>query len=622
MPRDPLRRRRVCRKGRNRTVQDERWVGRFMTSLARRLVLYFVLLAVVPLCAGFLGLTAVIERSEQRRIDEGLQSSLRAVLATYDEELLEAQRSAERLADTRVFQNALLHRQRAILAGFIAESPHLRLESGSLRIGKAPAYAAERRVQIVGTRGTLGELIAAIPLSSSYLRRLTTLAGVPANEQLVLARGNSVLASASRPGAGAELDENGVGSVRLAGKRYRIAISHSVTVRESVEIAVVTPESRVGQAAFALEERLLLLLLGLLLLTGAVAFFEGRGVVRSVRELAAAARAIARGQLGQRVPVRGRDELASLAGAFNEMTEQLEARMRDLERERRRLREATVRFGEGLGASHDASQLLRVIVESAVDATGAAGGIVTGPHGERFVAGEPEKGKDHSEWSLRAGREQLGTLILTGDEFDEEDLETVALLCGHAAVALDNARLHRIVQRQALVDGLTGLANRRRTESALDEEIVRASRLGGELALVLIDIDHFKEVNDLHGHAAGDAVLKELALVLLHTLREIDTAGRWGGEEFALVLPGTDTAGGVRLSERIRQTLARRRIPIEDGAPISITASFGVASFRFFGSRERLLAAADEALYRAKKAGRNRVESADEESLEPDTTDE
>jgi diguanylate cyclase (GGDEF)-like protein len=395
--------------------------------------------------------------------------------------------------------------------------------------------------------------------------------------------------------------------VRLSGKNYRIAVSHPITARGSVGVAIVTPQARALNAAFRIEERLLLLLFGLLVLMGTIAFFEGRGIVRSVGELAAAARAIARGHLDRRVPVRGRDEFASLATAFNEMTEQLDARLQELELERRRLREAT--------------QLLRVVVESAVEATQASGGIVIGPHGERFVAGEPEKGTEQSEWSLKAGREDLGTLILTGDQFGTEELEMVALLCGHAAVALDNARLHRIVERQALVDGLTGLANRRRTESALDEEIVRASRLGGELTLALLDIDHFKEVNDKHGHGSGDAVLKELALVLTQSLREIDTAGRWGGDELALVLPGTDTAGGAQLCERIRQTLAGRPVPIENGAAISVTASFGVASFVHEGSRERLLAAADEALYRAKRGGRNRVESAGGEPPESDASD-
>lgn len=582
-----------------------------MTSLARRLVVYFVFLAVVPLFAGFLGFTAVIERSEQNRVDEGLQASLRATLASYENELVTAQKSAERLARSAVFQRAILQRDRSLLAAYVADLPGLRVESGSLRIGKAYPYAGERRVQFVGSKKPAGELIASVPLDPTNLRRFETLAGVSPGETLLLAQGTRVFKPSSGAGARAKLDENEIGRVRFGGKDYRVLISHPVSARGSVGFALVTPQARVTSAVFRLELRVLLVLLGFLVLMGTIAFFEGKVIVRSVGELARAARAIARGHLRERVPVRGHDEFASLAAAFNEMAEQLEARLQELEQERGRLREATLRFSEGLGVSHDAVQLLRVVVESAVEATRATGGVITGPHGERFIAGEPEKGTEHSEWSLRAGREHLGTLVLSGDHFGEEELEMVALLCGHAAVALDNARLHRIVERQALVDGLTGLANRRRSESALDEEIVRASRLGGDLTLAILDIDHFKEVNDRYGHAAGDSVLKDLALVLNHSLREIDTAGRWGGEEFALILPGTDTAGGARLCERIRQTLAGRRIPIENGMAVSITASFGVSGYGRSGSRERLLAAADEALYRAKRGGRNRVECAE-----------
>ena len=118
----------------------------------------------------------------------------------------EAQKSAERLAGTPVFQKALLHRDRAILAGFIADSPHLRLESGRLRIGTTPACAAERRVQIVGTNGSLGELIAAIPLNSLYLDHLATVAGIPSDEKLVLAQQDSVLRSASLSSGGADAE--------------------------------------------------------------------------------------------------------------------------------------------------------------------------------------------------------------------------------------------------------------------------------------------------------------------------------------------------------------------------------------------------------------------------------
>jgi diguanylate cyclase (GGDEF)-like protein len=582
-----------------------------VTSLARRLVIYFVFLAVVPLLAGFLGFTAIIERSEQNRVDEGLQSGLRATLATYESELVRAQKSAERMARSSAFQRAVVRHDRSVLAAYVADLPGLRVESGSLRIGKAYRYAGERRVQFVGSKNPAGELIASVPLNPANLRRLETLAGVSSSEKLMLAQGNRVFEPKTGAGARAKLGGKEIGRVRLGGKSYRVLVSDPVSAHSSVRFALVTPQSRIADAVFRLELRVLLALLGFLLLMGTIAFFEGKVIVRSVGELALAARAIARGHLQKRVPVRGHDEFASLAVAFNDMAEQLEARMKELEQERQRLREATLRFSEGLGVSHDAVQLLRVVVESAVEATRATGGVITGPHGERFVAGEPEKGKEKNEWSLRAGREHLGTLILSGDQFGEEELELVALLCGHAAVALDHARLHRIVERQALVDGLTGLANRRRAESALDEEIVRASRLGGDLTLAILDIDHFKEVNDRYGHAAGDSVLKELALVLNQSLREIDTAGRWGGEEFALILPGTDADGGVRLCERIRQTLADRLIPIENGLTVSITASFGVAVFERTGSRERLLAAADEALYRAKRLGRNRVESAD-----------
>ena len=582
-----------------------------MTSLARRLVVYFVLLAVVPLAAGFLGFTAVIERSEQSRLDEGLQTGLRAALAVYDGELLDAQRSAEKLARVAEFQRALARHDRAALRGFLADDARLRLESGKIRIRNAPANASERRVQIIGPRGALGELIAFVSLDQRYLRKLATSAGLTSNERLVLVDGTHVRGPIPLRGSGLELDSQGVGTISLGGERYRIVASRPVVERGPLRLALVTPEARAQHAATRTELRLFLLLTALLLLMGTIAFFEGKAIVRSVGELAAAARAIARGQLSERVPVRGRDEFANLALAFNQMAEQLEERLEELGRERVRLKEATLRFGEGLGASDDITQLLRVVVESAVEATRATGGVVVGPGGERFTAGEPEKGAEQLEWPLRAGREQFGTLILTGPHFSEDELETAALLCGHAAVALDNARLHRIVERQALVDGLTGLANRRRSEAALDEEIVRALRLGSEMTFVLLDIDHFKRVNDTHGHPAGDAVLKDVAVVLGESVREIDTAGRWGGEEFALVLPGTDLAGGVQLAERIRIAIERRTISSDGGEGITVTASFGVANLGQAGDRERLLADADAALYRAKRAGRNRVEGAD-----------
>ncbi len=184
---------------------------------------------------------------------------------------------------------------------------------------------------------------------------------------------------------------------------------------------------------------------------------------------------------------------------------------------------------------------------------------------------------------------------------------TAASLAGQAVVALENARLHRMVERQALVDGLTGLANRRQADEALAGELARTERLGGPVGLILADVDDFKAVNDRFGHPTGDVVLRDLADALRENVREIDTAARWGGEEFAVILPGTDLEGAAQVAERIRAALAEREILSVDGAPLHVTASFGVATSTATTTVQQLVEAADESLYRAKRAGKDRV---------------
>ena len=243
------------------------------------------------------------------------------------------------------------------------------------------------------------------------------------------------------------------------------------------------------------------------------------------------------------MPVRGRDEFAELGAAFNRMAADLEARLNDLEDERQRLREANSRFGDALAATLDAEQLRRVIVESAVEATHAEGGLLRAEDGSVITAGDTSAGPRRLEFELSTGRSSFGTLILLGSDFDNEATITAAALAGQAVVALENARLHQIVERQALVDVLTGLANRRQGEEALSAELSRAERHGGTVGLILADLDDFKSINDRYGHPTGDLVLRAFADTLRETLREIDIAARWGGEEFAVVLPGSDLEG-------------------------------------------------------------------------------
>jgi diguanylate cyclase (GGDEF)-like protein len=177
-------------------------------------------------------------------------------------------------------------------------------------------------------------------------------------------------------------------------------------------------------------------------------------------------------------------------------------------------------------------------------------------------------------------------------------------------VSIENVGLHETVERQAVTDELTGLSNRRRFQEVLAGEVERSRRFGQPVGLVMLDIDNFKQVNDTHGHPAGDLVLKEVARILRESSREIDEPARYGGEELAVVLPGTDLEGAFQLAERVRTGIEALRLPIRtaDDEPLRVTASFGVATHPNSSHDLRsLVAGADAALYDAKHAGKNRT---------------
>ena len=158
---------------------------------------------------------------------------------------------------------------------------------------------------------------------------------------------------------------------------------------------------------------------------------------------------------------------------------------------------------------------------------------------------------------------------------------------------------------EARIDALTGLANRRALEEILAAEISRAQRFAHQLAVVLLDLDRFKEINDSFGHAAGDVMLRAVSRLLTSLARQGDTVARWGGEEFVVVLPETDLAGARRFAERLRRTIEAHAV-----GEMKTSASCGVATMVPEDSVEELLGAADQALYQAKSNGRNRTESA------------
>lgn len=553
-----------------------------MGSFKVRLVAYFVLMSLLPLGALAWGFSSLEAKNETHRVDARLQAGLRATFAAYDDRVRAAQASAGALARSRPFQVALERRDAARLRTFLRGHPGLEVVTagGALRVGHHVELGARRRVNVFVRGHLAGTVVASVPFDASLAAALRARSGLAAWDSVALVHGGRIVAS-SPPHAG---------SVPLRGYRTLVA----------PPLAVLTPQSRIDAANAAARDRLLFALLGLLALVALVAYVEGRTIVRTLRGLAQAVQGIASGRLAERVHVRGHDEFAQLGSAFNEMAGQLEARVAELEAERSRLRDAITRFGEALAATHDVDQLLRVIVEAAVEATGATGAVI---HAGPAVAqtGSVASGAETLQLALTIGREQLGRLMLTGPAFDAEQRMTAASLASHAAVALENARLHSLVERQALVDELTGIANRRRCEEGLATEIARAERFGTPLSLVLADLDDFKAVNDEHGHPVGDEVLRRFTAVLRAMSRETDLAGRWGGEEFLLLLPGSNAEGGAQLAERMRRGLAGI------GSP-PVTCSFGVAQHTRGGDPKALFAAADRALYQAKRRGKNRVE--------------
>ncbi len=206
------------------------------------------------------------------------------------------------------------------------------------------------------------------------------------------------------------------------------------------------------------------------------------------------------------------------------------------------------------------------------------------------------------------GGEVIGELALaTRAPQHPKDPSLVTVLARELAGPLRIVSLVEESQHLARIDPLTGLMNRRAMIASLDREIARAVRLHEPLSLMLLDVDHFKAINDRRGHASGDTVLAALGKLLAREIRAVDLAARWGGEEFVIGLCAADKPGGVIAAERIRQAVEAMSVADSEGTKIPVTVSIGLAAYRPGDDVEALVDRADRAMYLAKSAGRNRV---------------
>lgn len=215
---------------------------------------------------------------------------------------------------------------------------------------------------------------------------------------------------------------------------------------------------------------------------------------------------------------------------------------------------------------------------------------------------------------LKVRNEVIGILNISHSQpnaFSGEDMQLLTILAGQAAVTIERTETFHTLETLAITDGLTHVYNHRYFQMRLDDELKRCKRYHTNLTLMLLDIDHFKAINDRYGHASGDAVLRELATLLRRSVRDTEIVARYGGEEFALILPQTALDEALIAANRVRANIEAQTFQTADGQDIRLTVSIGMATAPTHGiSRSELITQTDRALYAAKDAGRNRVVTA------------
>lgn len=327
------------------------------------------------------------------------------------------------------------------------------------------------------------------------------------------------------------------------------------------------------------------------------------------------------------------------------MSRQLATRLQELRHERSRVEGSIRRIGETFAANLDAEALLEIVVRTAVDDLPADCGRarvrdLDGQWHQRAATGNLAQFEDaineveaaalhsrraeslageHNALAVPLARATARNAVLgvvtvarRGRAFSDEERELFDYLAAQATVSLENVGRHELARRQAVTDEATGLFNNRRLLEVIDEEVLRCKRLDQVLGLLMLDIDDFKQINDTFGHLQGDLVLQLVAQVLRDSSREIDEPARYGGDELAVALPGTDLEGAFHLAERVRERIMALDIPRTEGpGTLNVTASLGVAAMPANADdKDGLIAAADGALYQAKWTGKNRTERA------------
>jgi diguanylate cyclase (GGDEF)-like protein len=617
-----------------------------------KLSIVLIGLALVPLVsAGFLVLR-LLQHDKVANVDNGLTTAVTAGSQAFVGQVNEANSVAALIAGQVEVQGAFAPKPQpvddATLAGVAAKfAPRgAGMVAALKRDGKIVAGELPRGPYLEGSVKVSKckdcSVVIGEPLDDALAQRLDPDSLKDSFQDVgIVANGKLVASTGPAPGAAGTIPLGEPTNAEIAGVAVRaIGVGVPCSQGNTCSVVAMYPRSALDDAIDSQRLKILLPLILITLVIGVLAFAAADWMSRALNDLAERAMVLARGG------TRG-DELDQLGAAIDQISSELSSRVGELEAERGRFKETLQRYGETLAATHDLNALVGAVLDTAVQATRARGG--------RLLLYDPERGEAieqarigtargsrtdlpmvvaagiglegealsaHEAKVIQAPRAMLAVPILREHQllglvttvdpedggFGDDDIESLSALAVQAGVAIENARLHRVVERQAVTDALTGLANRRQFYEVLGREYERAQRFGTPLSLILLDIDDFKQINDTRGHLAGDAVLHGVATTLAELIREIDMAARYGGEEFAILLPQTGPEGAALLAERLRREIASRPIRFGPDEIEGITASFGVAA----GPEDSmtqidLIASADAALYQAKRDGKNHV---------------
>jgi diguanylate cyclase (GGDEF)-like protein len=611
-----------------------------MMSFRTRLTSFFVVIVIVPMAAvGFL-VFRLIDDSLSGKADARASGVASAAASTYENASKQASLRARTIAgDLALTPVAQLGPRAAALAA------QLGLTRVAVTVGSRPVLDTGDRTAVApgialvrGASGRPARSFAVSQLTAAQLAEELAGSGI----QVVVRSAGSTLASTLPAAAGLSLPAPR-GQVTTGAGTYRVFTqSFAGFGGARIEVSVLSSLSASGTSVGA--DRLLaaVFIIGFLLLAFFFALLASRALHGQLSRFLDAARRLGSGDFSSPIPTAGHDEFALLGEEFNNMSRQLERRLVELEQERSRVRKSIRRIGEAFASGLDREALLELALQTAMDATSAERGRVSArqsvadPLTETVHVGrlagleaaiyEAERRALSADGVGEASVEDvhlatvalgpvmpggpthgLITVCREGRSFTEDDLELLRSLAAQATLAMANVNLHFDVQRQAITDDLTGLATHGHFQELLSAEMEEVRRYQYPVGLIMLDIDDFKSVNDVHGHLQGDLVLRCVADALRETSRDVDVAARYGGEELALILPHTDLEGAFEMAERARTAIEGLEIPMLDGSgALKVTTSVGAAA-SIDGNKNELIASADGALYVAKRDGKNRT---------------